>query len=70
MALLVPHRLSMTTTTRSTGPVVKLAGQAEDHLSRLRSHQQGPLYRKEGPGHFGRHVVSDRDLGDPKRRDP
>jgi ubiquinone/menaquinone biosynthesis C-methylase UbiE len=55
---------------RSTGSVVKLAGQAEDHLSRLRSNQQGLPYRKEGPGHFGRHVVSDRDLGDPERRDP
>jgi hypothetical protein len=38
----------MTTTTRSTGSVAKLAGQAEDHLSRLRSRQQSPLYRKEG----------------------
>ena len=44
--------LLMTTTTRSTGSVVELAGQAEDHLSCLRSHQQGPLYRKEGPGHL------------------
>jgi hypothetical protein len=35
----------MTTTTRSTGSVVKLAGQAEDHLSRLRSRQQGLLTR-------------------------
>ena len=36
----------MTTTTRSTGSVAKLAGQpAEDHLSRLRSHQQGLLRR-------------------------
>ena len=38
----------MTKTTRSTGSVAKLAGQAEDHLSRLRSHQQGLLRRRSG----------------------
>jgi hypothetical protein len=39
----------MTTTTRSTGSVAKLAGQAEDHLRRLRYHQQGLLRRRSGP---------------------
>jgi hypothetical protein len=36
MALLAAPSF-MTTTTRSTGSLVKFAGQAEDYLSRLRS---------------------------------
>jgi hypothetical protein len=42
------HIPAVATTTRSTESLVKLAGQAEDYLGRLRSRQQGLLRRRSG----------------------